>query len=94
MTQIKTSSAICNYRSVTFRYALDKEKFMDLQIMLNEDIRQLVRNYDSEIFEKNELLSHICNDLKYINQILNDAESKQKIQLIENDCIVNTAAKQ
>ncbi|MEJ2527390.1 MAG: hypothetical protein P8Y49_04795 [Sulfurovaceae bacterium] len=52
------------------------------------------RWHDSEIFEKNELLSHICNDLKYINQILNDAESKQKIQLIENDCIVNTAAKQ
>ena len=84
--QLKTFVSICNYKSVTSHYSLDKGKLENLKISFKEDIKQLINNYDSNLFEKNKLLSNICKDLEYIKQILSDKESQEKIYLIKEDC--------
>jgi len=84
--QLKTFVSICNYKSVTSHYSLDKGKFGNLQISFKEDIKQLINNYDSNLFEKNKLLSNICQDLEYIKQVLSDKESQEKIYLIKENC--------
>ena len=84
--QAKTFVSICNYKSVTSHYSLDKGKLENLKISFKEDIIQLINDYDSNLFEKNKLLSSICQDLEYIKQILNDKDSQEKIYLIKEDC--------
>ena len=87
--QLKTFVSICNYKSVTSHYSLDQGKFENLQISFKEDIKQLINNYDSNLFEKNKLLSNICQDLEYIKQVLSDKESQEKIYLIKENCDKN-----
>ena len=84
--RLKTFVSICNYKSITSHYSLDRGKFENLKISFKEDIKQLINNYDFNLFEQNKLLSNICQDLEYIKQILSDKDSQEKIYLIKENC--------
>jgi len=68
---------LCNYKSVTYQYALNNHKEKNLQKMFQSDLAQLVHDYDKEIFSSNKLLNTICDDWEknikpYISQYIQD----------------------
>ena len=78
--------AINNYKSLSYLQYLDKKEYTELKESLIIDLRELIKNYNKNIFIKNSVLKNICKDIDKIKNILDDNLDLNKTKLIMRDC--------